>query len=246
MSGDREPGKGKGERGERLAPTADELLEALWQSVLDDPPDISRWTGDSPVDEDREWPPPEETEELDDEEPEEPEKFDDEEPEPPAPAETREPAEGRAGVPVWAPEGFDLHFVPEPVQQAIREVVDPVYERFVRGVDDPLELSLGVTVAHLLWLEVLQQYDLKREYTEITAVLGLRRDRSSAIEQHLRIIQSKVQVGYLMARLRDLRQKGLDLAPEGEAIPEAPARAASLPPVAWREGSSSGSAGADG
>ena len=131
--------------------------------------------------------------------------------------------------PLWVPEGVDLHFVPEEVQRAIGEVVQPVYERFVLGVDDPLEMSLGVTLAHLLWLEVLQQFDLKREYTEITAVLKLRDDHSSAIDQHLRIIYSKVKVGYLLARLRELRQKLGEDAEDGSSFPEVPSEGGRRP-----------------
>ena len=124
--------------------------------------------------------------------------------------------------PLWVPEGVDLDFVPEEVRQAIGEVVQPVYERFVLGADDPLEMSLGVTIAHLLWLEVLQQFDLKREYTQITAVLKLSDDRSGVIEQHLRIIYSKVKVGYLLARLRELRHKLREDSEDAASLPEAP------------------------
>jgi hypothetical protein len=131
----------------------------------------------------------------------------------------------------------DLEVVPEEVRAAIEEVVRPVYERLVVDVDEPLDKSLGVTVAHLVWLEVLQQFDLKQQYTQISAVLGLPDDRSSAIEQHLRIIYSKVKVGYLLAHLRQLRRKWDERPPGGAALPgpaggdQACAQAA-LPPVA--------------
>jgi hypothetical protein len=127
------------------------------------------------------------------------------------------PAEPRSGVtrdharcPLWVPQGVDLEVVPAEVRQAVVEVVQPVYERIVLAADDPLEKSLGVTIAHLLWLEVLQQFDLKREYLQYSAVLGLSENRSAMIEQHLRIIYSKVKVGYFLARIRELRQKWED------------------------------------
>jgi hypothetical protein len=109
--------------------------------------------------------------------------------------------------PLWVPQGVDLEVVPEEVRQALAEVVQPVYERMVLQTDDPLERSLGVTIAHLLWLEVLQQFDLKREYVQVSAVLGLSGNRGPMIEQHLRIIYSKVKVGGFLARLRELRRK---------------------------------------
>ena len=141
------------------------------------------------------------------------------------------PAKPRSGAtsdharcPLWVPQGVDLEVVPAEVRQAVVEVVQPVYERIVLGADDPLEKSLGVTIAHLLWLEVLQQFDLKREYVQFSAVLGLSENRSAMIEQHLRIIYSKVKVGYFLARIRELRQKWED--EQGKDAPCWPKRGA--------------------
>jgi hypothetical protein len=110
-------------------------------------------------------------------------------------------------APLWVPNDADLELMPQEVQQAVTQIIQPVYERFVIASDDPLEKSLGVTVTHLLWLEILQQADLKREYTEITAVLGTAQNHGQDIDQHLRIIESKVKVGYLLTRIRELRQR---------------------------------------
>jgi hypothetical protein len=140
------------------------------------------------------------------------------------------PSGEHAGRPLWVPEGVDLEVLPDEVRRAVADVVEPVYERFVLGADDPLEKSLGVTVAHLVWLEVLQQFDMKRHYTKVSAVLGLAEDRQGVIDQHLRIIGSKVKVGYLLARLREFRRHqpggplgGVDAEPRilpGESVPE--------------------------
>jgi len=136
------------------------------------------------------------------------------------------------------PEGYELTFVPAEVRHAISCVVQPVYERLVVQSDDPLEKSLGVTVSHLLWLEILQQMDLKRDYTQVTAVLELAADHRPLIEQHLRILDTKVKVGYLLARLRHLRQRARDDMPvailPADCVPAAalPSHSgAPLPPV---------------
>ncbi len=73
-------------------------------------------------------------------------------------------------LPLWVPEGVDLQFVPAEVQQAVGELVQPLYDQFVVGAADGLEKSLGVTITHLLWLEILEQFDIKREYTQVEAV----------------------------------------------------------------------------
>jgi hypothetical protein len=134
----------------------------------------------------------------------------------------REPTKEKmpaAPTPVWAPDGVDLKFVPDEVRRAVADVVQPAYEQLVLDVDDPLEKTIGVTVSHLLWLEILQQADLKREYTKITAVLGLSDDHHAAIDQHLRIIDAKVKLGYLLARLRDQRRLAPDHPPAPLPLP---------------------------
>ena len=123
-------------------------------------------------------------------------------------------------APLWIPNDVDLELVPDEIRQAITEIVQPVYERFVIAADDPLEKSLGVTVSHLLWLEILQQADLKREYTEITAVLEIEKDHGRDIDQHLRIIESKVKVGYLLTRIRELRHRWNHRPTDFPALPD--------------------------
>ncbi|MBN2580559.1 MAG: hypothetical protein JXB10_16360 [Pirellulales bacterium] len=109
--------------------------------------------------------------------------------------------------PLWAPEGRDLDFVPIEIQQAADEIIKPIYEQFVVNAPEGLEKSLGLTLCHLLWLEVLDQFDLKREYTRLDAVLGLGKNRESIIAQHIRLIDSKVRIGYFLVRLRELRKR---------------------------------------
>ena len=105
------------------------------------------------------------------------------------------------------PEGVDLQFVPAEVQQAARELVQPLYDQFVIGAADGLEKSLGVTIAHLLWLEILEQFDIKREYTQVEAVLNLAGNRAEMIDRHLRLIDSKLRVGYFLVRIQEMRKR---------------------------------------
>lgn len=109
--------------------------------------------------------------------------------------------------PLWVPEGLDLQFVPAEVQQAVAELIEPMYRQFVIGAADGLERSIGVSLTHLLWLEILEQFDLKREYTQIDAVLNLAGNRHDRIDQHLRLVESKVRVGYFLMRIRELHEQ---------------------------------------
>ena len=107
--------------------------------------------------------------------------------------------------PPWVPAGVDLGFVPAEVVQSIDQIIVPIYEQLVVDAPDPLERSLGVTLVHLLWLETLQQFDMKREYTQICAVLDLPIDTGSTLAGHLRLIDSKLRAGSSLLRLRRLR-----------------------------------------
>ena len=53
---------------------------------------------------------------------------------------------GPVGRPAWAPGDFDLFKVPEPVRQAVAEIVEPAYRQMVAAVEDPLERSIGLTL----------------------------------------------------------------------------------------------------
>ncbi len=136
----------------------------------------------------------------------------------PSPLVSRDPAEGRAapkvigirgapvGRPAWAPESVDLDKVPEPVRQAVAEIIEPAYRQMVAEAEDPIERSIGLTVVHLMWLEVLDQHEAKHEYLT-TASLNLPQDRFAAIDQHLRMLHTKVKVGSFVIQLREMRRR---------------------------------------
>ena len=64
------------------------------------------------------------------------------------PEEAGLPARGGGPVsrPAWAPGDVDLFKVPEPVRQAVAEIVEPAYRKLVAEVEDPLERSIGLTL----------------------------------------------------------------------------------------------------
>ena len=138
-------------------------------------------------------------------------------------AEPRTMSPAGPGRPPWAPAGFDLKVVPAEVRQALDEFVQPVYEKAVLAARDPVEKSLGVTFTHLLWLEILDQFDLKRQYVQFDALLGVDNDRHALIAQHLKVLDCKIRLGYFVTRLRELRQQAVD------RLPNAPPRAIRLP-----------------
>jgi hypothetical protein len=123
------------------------------------------------------------------------------------------PLQSPDNLPLWAPCGIDLKIVPKEVQQAALELIQPLYNQFVLNSSDPLEKSLGVTITHLLWLEILEQFDMKREYTQVNAVLNLPGNRHETIDRHLRLIDSKLRVGYFLSRIREQHKRLAPISP---------------------------------
>lgn len=106
--------------------------------------------------------------------------------------------------PAWIPEDVDFHNMPEAVRQAVADIVEPAYRRLVAEAEDPLERSVGITIVHLMWLEILEQHEVMQDYLK-TSILNLRQDRCHMIDHHLRTLHAKVKVGYFLSRLRELR-----------------------------------------
>jgi len=137
----------------------------------------------------------------------------------------QKPAEPRPqNLPLWAPAGVDLTVVPPEVQQACAELIQPIYEQFVVKAADGMEKSIGITVSHLLWLEILDQFDIKREYTQIEAVLNISHSRPEMIDRHLKLIDAKLRIGYFLLRIKELRQR-LENQPQPPLLPGIPAAA---------------------
>jgi hypothetical protein len=120
----------------------------------------------------------------------------------PAPSEPRP-----KDAPVWSPQGVDLDRVPPEIRQAITELIQPVYEQYVLQSKDALEKSLGASMAHLLWLEVLDQVDIRREYINVDAVVHVTINRPAMVERHLRLLGSKLKITHFLLRLNELRTR---------------------------------------
>jgi hypothetical protein len=111
------------------------------------------------------------------------------------------------GQPLWMPEGQDLDLMPIEVRQAVAEIIQPAYVEMVMNAQTGMEKSLGASIVHLLWLEVLDQFDIKKEYCKFDLRLGLDTGRKDAIDQYIKLINAKLRIGNFLIRLRELRQR---------------------------------------
>ena len=108
--------------------------------------------------------------------------------------------------PYWVPAGVRLDDMPAELQAAIAAVINPVYEDVVLSSNDGLARSTGVTVCHLLWLEVLSQFELGR-LVSVTDSESSDEERQEAIAKHIRLAQAKLKASGLLLRLRDFERR---------------------------------------
>jgi len=114
--------------------------------------------------------------------------------------------------PYFVPGGVDFDALSEELKAAIAGIVNPAYRLLVLEARDGLEKSAGVTVVHLLWLEILDQLDLA-ESMQKPPHPGESEERGKLIERHLRVVGAKSKASHFLFRLRELRRKLCALPP---------------------------------
>ena len=105
-------------------------------------------------------------------------------------------------VPYWVPSGTTWQLMPSGVRRAVSQVLSPAYRRFVLDAPGELERSIGLTLVHLMWLEICDQVrlaDAAADETSLTAVLS---DPTALIGRHLHLAASKCQTAELLVKLR--------------------------------------------
>jgi len=119
--------------------------------------------------------------------------------------------------PYWAPQGLNFSKLPAAARLALESIVAPTYSELVLGAADALERSAGITLAFLLALEVVEQFELGE-----TMVPGASADPSGAADRDrqigrlLRIVSAKQNATKFLTRLREIRaQRELALGPLG-------------------------------
>jgi hypothetical protein len=115
-----------------------------------------------------------------------------------------------SGRPLWMPEGTDLVRTPVAIRQAAAEILCPAYEELVVQAGSGMEKSLGASLVYLLWLEILERYDTKKDYCKFDLLLDVDGMRGLAIDRYLKLVNSKLRLSSMLPRLRQLRLKELN------------------------------------
>jgi hypothetical protein len=116
-------------------------------------------------------------------------------------AETRDP-----DMPHWLPNDDRWQTLPEEIRRAVPRILTPAYNKFVLEAPSELERSMGLTMVHLMWLELCGQVQLAVAAADRTALDAILNDPDAMIDRHLHLIAAKCQTAGLLVRLRALRE----------------------------------------
>lgn len=116
----------------------------------------------------------------------------------------------RDSEPHWMPRGVNRKLLPREVRADIATLVNPIYEELVLNAKSALAKSTGLTIVHLLWLEILDQINLSPQSDEEDFEVDFLSQsafntRKREIERHLRLVHSKLKASELWLRIEQLR-----------------------------------------
>ncbi len=107
----------------------------------------------------------------------------------------------------WVPDGVSFDSLPEELKIAITAVINPAYLQLVVSASSGLEQSTGLTIVHLLWLEILDQIELGKGVAQNSDEPDTVKHRETMIASHLRLVGAKNKTSNFLLRLHDFRQK---------------------------------------
>lgn len=118
------------------------------------------------------------------------------------------PKRNRKSRPYFIPPGISLSEIPKEMQDGLFEIVQPCYDELVLGAATALERQAGASLTFMLFLEVLEQYDLGRLADNFRHSGGIGDNRDKQIDRYLRLVKSKQHVANFLFRLQDARLLG--------------------------------------
>jgi hypothetical protein len=129
-------------------------------------------------------------------------------------------------TPYWLGDGV-WERLPPSARQAVSDLVTPSYRRLVLEATDDLERMAGLTLVHLLWLEISEQLNMALIVGDRDSVLATIHDPERLIAEHLKLVAAKNATAELILKMRmtrELVQRGVQAAspvprlPDGEVI----------------------------
>lgn len=115
--------------------------------------------------------------------------------------------------PYWLPTGEEFKKLPERLQHAIRLILQPAYQELVVDSQHALSQSTGLTIVHLMWLEMLDQLEIglphsgSQQEPDVLSGSGAKDGRLEAIDRLLRTVGAKHRASEFLQRMREFRTK---------------------------------------
>jgi len=107
--------------------------------------------------------------------------------------------------PLWLPSGVNFARLPKVVQDGVRDIVDPLYQEYVRNAPDLLERTNGQSLVHLVWLELLDQAKLAMSGSELHGDAVEYYHQS--LDRHLRLISIKERVCKFLLLMKEFKKR---------------------------------------
>ena len=121
-------------------------------------------------------------------------------------------------APHWIPAGNRWNEMPEKIRQAVSRILAPAYRRFVLDAPGELERSIGLTLVHLMWLEVCDQVKMAVVGADPNSLDAVLSSPENMIDRHLRLTTVKCQTAELLMKLRMLGEMLQARRPLGQVV----------------------------
>jgi hypothetical protein len=105
-------------------------------------------------------------------------------------------------LPPWLPAGDSWNDLPAAVRQAVPKILVPAYRQFVLQAPDELQRSVGLSLVHLLWLELCDQQNLVEVVANPHGLAATLHRPEEMIDRHLSLIAAKSQTSELLVKIR--------------------------------------------
>jgi hypothetical protein len=111
-----------------------------------------------------------------------------------------------ADAPYWLPTDSGWNSLPAEVRAAVPKILTPAYRRFVLEAPNELERSMGMTLVHLMWLEICGQLQLAVAAADSTSLAAIIDNPEAAIDRHLHLVTAKCRTAELFIKFRAVNE----------------------------------------
>jgi hypothetical protein len=105
-------------------------------------------------------------------------------------------------VPYWIPRGSGWNTLAETTRQAVNQILAPAYRQLVLEAQGEVERSVGITLVHLMWLEICGQVPMAMAVVEPLLAAIQADDPDVLVNRHLHLVAAKCQAAELLSKVR--------------------------------------------